>query len=730
MNCEENNAEDSENFMLPSKHPNIVLTTKRKCTNIFSLCFFIIFFIGWMGVGYQACMTNNFKRVIYPSDSAGRICGMKHDDVYDFTEKPYLLFFDLTKCVSWTSFMSGCPTKQVCVKECPSKYFTYLQLRSIFSDASFYRRLREEIICTDDNIKHNIKSFEDLRRYVRFGECIAYTVKSSPLLGRCLPAIVTNLITSSKKQHNLSLNEIVKVTGNDVKIPDDEEFSKDISNIYENIKYKKGFIGRIVEDIYSARWKILIFLSCSALVCLIYVNALRILGSMIIWGTISIIFIALLLGVAFCWHQYKILLDEEEILKENFLNPNMRSYFDMPNTWKYIGFFISFIFVIFCILMLFVRNRIKIALLIIKETNKAICKMPNLLLFPFIPFFLNILCFMIFGTLALWISTSGKENCYRFSTNITNMFAINFNEKCDCHNVGTSIDKNCHFFNITKDETIIRSMQFYNLFAYFWSTCFITGFHNTVIAGAIGSYYWTYNKKKDIPKEPVSSSIQRTIRYHLGSIALGSLVIALIKIVRAILEWLYGKFKNSNNRFIKSIYCLFSCWFWILENILKFLTNYSYIIIAVHGKPFWTSAKHAISLISQNVIRVIVVNRVSCILLFIGKLFITLFFSFMSYRFFSNKMFDEDTFDNNYNNYLTPVVVVTIGTYYIADLFFDVYEFGIATTFVCFLDDCERNDGSAEKPYYMSRAKKAGNVENVSDKKPDKKPAKKKPKGK
>lgn len=113
----------------------------------------------------------------------------------------------------------------------------------------------------------------------------------------------------------------------------------------------------------------------------------------------------------------------------------------------------------------------------------------------------------------------------------------------------------------------------------------------------------------------------------------------------------------------------------------------------------------------------IVVNRVSSILLFIGKLFITIFFAFISYKFFSNNLFDEETFDNNFNNYLTPVIIVTMGTYYIADLFFDVYEFGIATTFLCFLDDCERNDGSSEKPYYMNRAKKAGNTEKTSNKK-------------
>ena len=34
--------------------------------------------------------------------------------------------------------------------------------------------------------------------------------------------------------------------------------------------------------------------------------------------------------------------------------------------------------------------------------------------------------------------------------------------------------------------------------------------------------------------------------------------------------------------------------------------------------------------------------------------------------------------------------------------FFGVYSMAVDTLFLCFLEDLERNDGSQEKPYYMS----------------------------
>ena len=39
-----------------------------------------------------------------------------------FRYKPYLIFFDISKCASLTSFTSGCPTPQVCVERCPPGY--------------------------------------------------------------------------------------------------------------------------------------------------------------------------------------------------------------------------------------------------------------------------------------------------------------------------------------------------------------------------------------------------------------------------------------------------------------------------------------------------------------------------------------------------------------------------------------------------------------------------------
>ncbi len=65
--------------------------------------------------------------------------------------------------------------------------------------------------------------------------------------------------------------------------------------------------------------------------------------------------------------------------------------------------------------------------------------------------------------------------------------------------------------------------------------------------------------------------------------------------------------------------------------------------------------------------------------------------------------FGDDGDGGDLNYYLLPVLMVVLGSYSIADVFFDVYEMAVDTVFLCFLEDVERNDGSEERPYFMSK---------------------------
>ena len=93
--------------------PNLALEKgpikNRGCTDILCFLLLIAFLGGWVVVGIYAFGNGNPLKLIYPSDSNGKICGSDQG----LENRPYLLFFDLTKCLKPGSVALGCPTRQV-----------------------------------------------------------------------------------------------------------------------------------------------------------------------------------------------------------------------------------------------------------------------------------------------------------------------------------------------------------------------------------------------------------------------------------------------------------------------------------------------------------------------------------------------------------------------------------------------------------------------------------------
>lgn len=77
---------------------------------ILSFSFIFCLFIFWFSLFYEiGFLLGDPQRLVNPTDSNGGVCG------YDtqLKDRPYLLFFDLTRCASPTVLTNGCPTPQV-----------------------------------------------------------------------------------------------------------------------------------------------------------------------------------------------------------------------------------------------------------------------------------------------------------------------------------------------------------------------------------------------------------------------------------------------------------------------------------------------------------------------------------------------------------------------------------------------------------------------------------------
>jgi len=238
-----------------------------------------------------------------------------------------------------------------------------------------------------------------------------------------------------------------------------------------------------------------------------------------------------------------------------------------------------------------------------------------------------------------------------------------------------------------------------NLFATLWLIHFISGISQTTLAGAFASYYWAHRKPRDIPFFAVTRSFFRVLRYHLGDIAFGSFLIATIRYVRIVIEFIDNRLRRKNNNGdannpARSVACFFRIFFWLLDRFLKYIDRNAYIIMSMYGEGYLASAKRAVGLLYENSTRAIVLDYVTYFVLLVSRLLITGIAGYVT---------AQDKFTAGLHYRWLPILLVVLGTYFISKGLFSVYSMAVDTLFICFLIDTKNNDGSIERPFFMSR---------------------------
>jgi len=280
-------------------------------------------------------------------------------------------------------------------------------------------------------------------------------------------------------------------------------------------------------------------------------------------------------------------------------------------------------------------------------------------------------------------------------------------------------DVNGHARFRDSEESNFTEMFWYHLFGLFWGSQFILACAQLAMAGAIATWYFTRDRKT--LSFTFLKSVWRVIRYHLGTAAFGSLIIAFVQFLRAILTYVERKTKDRTGVIVELVLKCCMCCLWCLEKCLKFLNKNAYIETAIFGYNFCTAARRAFSLLLANILRVAVLNFMTGFIVFVIKLFVVAVVGCVAYYWIQNNSDLED--DLNYWGVL--VFFICIVAFIISDIFLNVYDMTIDTLFLCFAEDSDRNDGKT-KPYFMSDSlakfmKSQGNT--VEEKKEEKKAA-------
>ncbi|XP_040607502.1 choline transporter-like protein 5 isoform X3 [Mesocricetus auratus] len=670
-------------------------TSDRSCTDLLCCVIFTLFVMGYILLGLVAWIHGDPRRVAYPTDSQGHFCGQKGTPNEN---KTILFYFNLFRCTSPSMMLKlQCPTTQICVSRCPEKFLTYLEMRFLNKkDKTQWEYYRQFCKATASPAK----SLSDL---LSRGDCPPAVYPSRPFLQRCLPDFSTinrTLIVGSRMQFDDG-------SGKSRNIIELREAANGIGKILD-----ARTIGLKVFEDYTTTWKwILIGLTVAMALSWIFLMLLRFTAGFLFWvfmfGVLGIIGY----GIWYCYVEYIGLQHKPQsaiMIYDIGIQTAINMIFHLKQTWFSMMIILCVIEAIIIIVLIFLRRRIRVAIILLKEGSKAIGYIPSTLVYPVVTFVLLSICISYWAVTAIFLATSGVPI---FKVMVPEGGCIHEDETCDpevfpeTHIPVVCPGASCNFAfygarSVYHEYIIV--FQIYNLFAFLWLVNFVIALGQCTLAGAFASYYWAMRKPEDIPRYPLFLAFGRAVRYHTGSLAFGSLILASVQMFKVIIEYLDSRLKKAQNSVARFLQCCLRCCFWCLEKMVKFLNRNAYIMIALYGKNFCASTRDAFYLLMRNILKVAVTDEVTHFILLLGKILVSGIVGVLAFLLFTERLQEIVEGPTTLNYYWVPFLTLVLGSYLIAHGFFSVYSMCVETIFICFCEDLERNDGSAEKPYFVT----------------------------
>lgn len=236
----------------------------------------------------------------------------------------------------------------------------------------------------------------------------------------------------------------------------------------------------------------------------------------------------------------------------------------------------------------------------------------------------------------------------------------------------------------------------FTIFMFLWTYGFFNAVGFMIVAFCAVFWYWSNPGSPKNPQFGVGKAVGLTLRYHLGTLALGSLIIAVIQALRIMMSWMEHRLRAAGKRSdgVRCIICCAQCCLGCFEAVIKFVNRNAYIVQTMTGEPFMTAARHALSLLTSNVVAVIGVTLISEYVMFFSKIVLTGASLGVGFGILSAM----DGFSSA--GVIFMLVFIGLVCYFVASVFLGIFGVCIDSITISYCYDLEQNNGTA-RPYFF-----------------------------
>ncbi|KAG3113456.1 hypothetical protein PI124_g7606 [Phytophthora idaei] len=694
--------------------------SSRKCRDVLCALFFAVFWVGMIAIAAVGFMHGEPKRLLYGSDYNGTTCGTgKHQD-QPLTFYPRIMQDLLEQASNPSLSPEDFSLYGVCVATCPDAgtyICNYEAEAEIQSDTS---------LKTDEEQQEERKSrATNLMILPSEKQCWLVALPNEQVFYRCLQ--ITELNSTSVEKCVVPGDEpeyYDEVNG--VQVPNEKcEIKRVITTsesmepaqenpLYSTLQTVGATIGRVIGDLQET-WPV--FLLCGGVLALVlgfaFVILLRFCAGCIVWITLWSFVLLLLLFALMLSTKGGIIgssdlsaltseitsaaaaagVDTSNVNATEIVLPQtLQASQDRQKAYAVAAYVVYALAGVALLLVCFFQKKIRIAVGIVKEASRALQSLPLLVLFPIIPFVMLLILFAYAAIVGAYIYSSGEMQLASLADELAEQAGQN-----------VTVEATTTLSKVSPDQTM-KLLVAYHFFGFLWTAQLINAISMCTIAGAVSRYYWSRNKtSEEMGRFPVFTSFKNCFRYHFGSLAFGSFIIAVVQFIRAALLYLDHQTKDlqQSNLVLKVVMKIVQCCLWCLEKCLRFLSKNAYILIAMKGHSFCTSAKDAFKILLSNIAQVGAVSTVTFLLLGAGKVAVALSCAIATFAYLEKNSDDYRVGGaHELSSPLAPIGLALLLGWFVASTLLGVYEMAIDTILLCFCEDKELNKESGQ--YFMS----------------------------
>ncbi|KAL2781868.1 choline transporter-like protein 1 isoform c [Daubentonia madagascariensis] len=420
-------------------------------------------------------------------------------------------------------------------------------------------------------------------------------------------------------------------------------------------------LHRLISGVMTSKEIILGLCLLSLVLSMILMVIIRYISRVLVWILTILVILGSLGGTGVLWWLYA---KQRRSPKETVIPEQLQIAEDNLRALLIYAISATVFTVILFLIMLVMRKRVALTIALFHVAGKVFIHLPLLVFQPFWTFFALVLFWVYWIMTLLFLGTTGSA---------------------------VQNDQGFVEFRISGP---LQYMWWYHVVGLIWISEFILACQQMTVAGAVVTYYFTRDKR-NLPFTPILASVNRLIRYHLGTVAKGSFIITLVKIPRMILMYIHSQLKGKENACARCVLKSCICCLWCLEKCLNYLNQNAYTATAINSTNFCTSAKDAFVILVENALRVAAINTVGDFMLFLGKVLIVCSTGLAGIMLLN--------YQQDYTVWVLPLIIVCLFAFLVAHCFLSIYEMVVDVLFLCFAIDTKYNDGSPGREFYMDK---------------------------